>query len=271
MNLIISLQLFITKLFLLPSFLLWVGKDWIKYILHKGWTIFDKWGLHLYVGRFGAGKTSSMVYDAYCLARRYDNLTIVTNLKLQNFPATTKILPLRTPKDILNAPKNTLVLIDEIGTIFNSRDFAKSKDAIPKLLFQHLCQCRHRHMMIFGTTQRWNFLDKQLRDIGATVRVASMAFGHPFARMATVRMYDAVEYDRAFENPLLPLSPLAGWAYVQTDKVRALYDTMEMVDTLLNAEYIPDEEILQNQGYDTKMAEVGKDGRRAMRRNSKVV
>ena len=93
-------------------------------------------------------------------------------------------MPLNSIQDILNAPENTLVLVDEIGTIFNSRDFAngKTKDGeggLPKILFQHICQCRHRHMMIFGTVQRWGFLEKQLREITAEVVVCSAAFSHP--------------------------------------------------------------------------------------------
>lgn len=147
----------------LPKFLFLLVKDLIPYIKNRSWLNFDGWGLHLYVGKFGAGKTCTMVHDAYLLAKRYPKLTIVTNLQLSGFPSHTQILPLRSPQDILNAPVNTLVLIDEIGTIFNSRDFAASKQSVPKILFQHLCQCRKRHMQIYATTQRWNFLDKQLR------------------------------------------------------------------------------------------------------------
>ena len=185
----------------LPKFLYLLVKDLIPYIKNRAWLNFDGWGLHLYVGKFGAGKTCTMVHDAYSLAKQYPKLTIVTNLQLSGFPQHTQILPLRSPQDILNAPDNTLVLIDEIGTIFNSRDFAASKQSVPKILFQHLCQCRKRHLQIYATTQRWNFLDKQLRDITDTVRVTRSHLAHPFTRICTVYTYDAVEYDLAFSNP----------------------------------------------------------------------
>lgn len=223
-------------------------KDFRHYLKIKGWRNFEGWGIHIYTGRFGASKTSSMVHDAYCLARRYPQVTIVTNVSLQGFPEHTKILPLRSPQDILNAPDNTLVLIDEIGTIFNSRDFAKSKESMPKLLFQHLCQCRHRHMMMFATAQRWGFIDKQIRDISATVRSCSIDYGHPFSRLGKVYEYDALDYDLAYTNPMLPLRPLDCWCYLQTDKIRQLYDTREMVSTLLSMEYISDSEIMANRG-----------------------
>lgn len=239
---------FFSYLFKLPHYGYLIIKDYIKWLLEKGWLIFEGWGLHIYVGKFGAGKTTSMVERAYRLCKRYPSLSVVTNLSLQNFPAHTNILPLKSPQDILNAPNNTLVLIDEIGTIFNSRDFAKGKESIPKILFQHLCQCRKRRMMILATTQRWNFLDKQLRDITATVNVSKSHLQHPFTRVTTVYTYDAFQYDQAFTNPMLPLPIEAAYVYVQTDFIRKLFDTAELIDNMLTAEYIPDDEILTNRG-----------------------
>lgn len=93
-------------------------------------------------------------------------------------------------------------------------------------------------------------MDKQLRQITADVTVCSSAFSHPFSRMVTNRVYDAREYTMFFENPLLPLTALYIDCYVQTDKLRALYDTKEMVETLMKMEYIPDSEILANQTGD---------------------
>ncbi len=232
----------------LPHLALLLTKDFVAYIRHKKWMWFEGWGLHLYVGPFGSGKTCSMVHDAYRLAKQYPQLTIVTNFKLMGFPKHTTILPLRKPKDIMEAPENTLVLIDEIGTIFNSRDFAASKESVPKILFQHLCQCRKRRMMIYATTQRWNFLDKQLRDIAASVRVTRSHFAHPFTRICTVYKYDAVDYDKSFANPLVPLSALRADVYVQTDACRTRYDTAELVENMLQDEYIPDSQILENRG-----------------------
>lgn len=242
-----GIKLFFRRLRLLPHFLLCVGIDVFKWIKGRRWEVFEGWGLHIYLGAFGQGKTCSMVRDAYAQCCKYKELQILTNLKLCNFPKHTVIKALTCARDILNAPDNTLVLIDEIGTIFNSRDFAKSKESVPKLLFQHICQCRHRHLMIFGTVQRWGFLDKQLRDITSDVTVCSAWFPHPFSRMITNRIYDAYEYDLFCANPLRPLLCLSADVYIQTDKVRALYDTKEMVDTLLQMEYIEDSEILANQ------------------------
>lgn len=257
----------------MPHVLALLAKDLVGYLRHKRWEQFEYWGMHLYVGMFGAGKTCSMVNDAYRLAKQYRHLTIVTNLRLYHFPKHTQILPLTSPQDILNAPANTLVLIDEIGTIFNSRDFAAKQESVPKILFQHLCQQRKRHIMIYGTTQRWNFLDKQLRDITDTVRVTRSHLGHPFTRACTVYRYDAQEYDKAFANPLIPLQAQRGDVYVQTDACRQRYDTSQLISNILGDTYISDKEIAEGRGeVSAILATTGdKKAGRQMRRTHKKI
>lgn len=246
-------KLFTDKILLLPKFIVVLLKDWYKYIKNKGYKNFSGFGIHIYTGSFGSGKTSAMVARSYELAKRYPDLTIVTNITLTHFPKKTKILPLKTPKDIVNAPRPALILIDEIGTIFNSRDFAKSKESVPKPVYQHLCQCRHRDLMIYGTCQNWGQLDKQIRDITHSVRVCRTALSHPFSRMQTVKIFDREEYDMWYSDRKTPIRMLKGSVYIQTDKIRNLYDTNELVTSVLNAEYISDAEILEYQGVITSI------------------
>lgn len=234
-----------------PKFTVLFAKDLYRYIKNHQWEKFEGWGLHIYLGKFGAGKTCSMVRDVYNYCCKYKGITVLTNLKLENFPEDTIIKPLNCIQDILNAPDNTIVVVDEIGTIFNSRDFMGNKEnCLPKILFQHLCQCRHRHMMIFGTVQRWGFLDKQLRDITSDVTVCSTFPAHPFSRMVTNWCYSAEEYDLFYQSPMRPLIPLSTEVWLQTDFYRELYDTKEMVSTMLTKEYVSDEEINRNRAFE---------------------
>lgn len=193
-----------------------------------------------------------MVAEAYKLCRKYPQLHILTNINIKNFPDYTKIIPLNTAQDILNAPKNTLVLIDEIGTIFNSRDFSGGKCAVPKPLFQHLCQCRKRRMMIYATVQRFNLLDKQIRDITADVTACHTHFKHPFCRIQTGYTYDIEEYELYSENKAYTPAQMYNRTYLQTNKRRQLYDTSQLVTNMLQKEYLSDEEILANrEGIDS--------------------
>lgn len=233
--------------------------------------VFNGWGIHLFVGKFGAGKTSYMMYKAYKLCKRFPQLNILTNIKVANFPEYTNILPLNTAQDILNAPKNTLVLIDEIGTIFNSRDFSGGKCAVPKPLFQHLCQCRKRRMMIYATVQRFNLLDKQIRDITADVTVCRTHFSHPFCRIQSGTTYDIEEYEMYCTNrtyqPVVDYMDVA----LQRNHYRQLYDTSELVTNMLAKEYLSDEEILANRGEIAEsVAPLDRKQRKQVRRRAKL-
>lgn len=229
-----------------PLFWYYIFKDLGKYIQCKGWHDFNYWGLHLFLGRFGGGKTISMVRRAYNICKAHHDVTILTNLTLTGFPDDTKIIKLVNSEQIRDLPDKSIVLIDEIGTIFNSRDFASSKKSVPKPVYQVILQCRHRRIMLLGSVQRWNLLDKQLRDIADSVTECHSYLMDPFSRYTTCREFDAQQYDKWFANPLLPIRNIGYYAYIQTDELRNKYDTIEMVEGMLDAEYISDSEILAN-------------------------
>lgn len=242
------IQLLFKKIKLFPFFLCYIVYDLCTYYYYQKYKIFYGWGIHLFTGKFGQGKTSLMTIKAYKMCCEYPQLHVLTNINLKNFPEHTEILPLKTADDILNAPENTLVLIDEIGTLFNSRDFTSGKNSVPKPVFQHLCQCRKRHMMILATVQRFNLLDKQIRDITATVTTCSSSFRHPFSRMLTGLVYDIEEYEAYTSNRMYTPRIADTVVEVQTEQYRHLYDTSELIQGLLKMEYLSDEEILRNQG-----------------------
>ncbi len=263
------ISLFFKKVRLFPSLLLYIYYDFMIYVYYKLYLHFYGWGIHLYTGKFGQGKTSLMTIKAYELCKKYPQLHVVTNLKLTNFPEHTKILPLRTAEDILNAPRNSLILIDEIGTLFNSRDFSSGKKSVPKPVFQHLCQCRKRHMMILATVQRFNLLDKQIRDITATVTTCSASFKHPFSRILTGLVHDIDEYEAYTNNPMYVPRVMETIVKIQTDQYRHLYDTTELIQGLLQLEYLSDEEILRNQGVDPTFSDGSKEGQKNFKKAMK--
>lgn len=229
-----------------PLFWFYFFKDLKKYIVDKKWRDFNYWGLHLFLGRFGGGKTISAVRRCYWACKSHRGVTVLTNLDLQGFPEDTKIIKLVNSEQIRDLPDKSIILIDEIGTIFNSRDYGSSKKCVPKPVYQVILQCRHRRIMLLGTVQRWNLLDKQLRDITDTVTECHSYFADPFSRYTTCAEYDAQQYDKWFSNPLLPIRRIGYYSYIQTDELRNKYDTIQMVEGMLDAEYIPDAEILAN-------------------------
>ena len=123
--------------------------------------------------------------------------------------------------------------------------------------------------MIYGTVQRWGFLEKQLREITNDVTVCSAFTFHPFSRMITNWVYDAEEYNLFYQSPIRPLVPLSGEVWIQSDFFRNLYDTQEMVNTLLTMEYISDEDIERNRQFEALglPAPMDKKGEKKLRNN----
>lgn len=253
----------------LPQIVIYTAYDKTLYNYYRKKYDFNGWGIHLFVGPFGSGKTSYAVQKAYDLAFKYPQLSVMSNIKLQGFPSWTDILPLNNAEDILHAPENTLILIDEIGTIFNSRDFSGGKCAVPKPLFQHLCQCRKRHLMIFGTVQRFNLLDKQIRDITADVTACHSHWRFPFVRWQTAYTFDIEEFELYSANRTYKPRCLKSDLIIQTNKLRNLYDTSELVDNMLNKEYLSDTEILSNREGITSDNILDKKQNKQLRKRSK--
>jgi hypothetical protein len=223
-----------------PHFAYWKMIDIYRYFKNKEWKDFKGYGLHIYVGLFGAGKTISMVEKARRIAKAYPQVTILTNIKLFDFPEHSKIEPLINFKQIIDAPGDTLILIDEISSILNSRRW--DKEGVPAALLGQLLQIRKQRKMLLATAQRFLHVDKLVRDITFTVRDCNTISG----RWTFTKIYDAWDYERATD--MKPVYPIGHSTFIQTDKLRASYDTYELIDSLKKEEFLTDGEVIARQG-----------------------
>ena len=242
---------FIDRILTFPSYVMYHTYDKLLYNYFNQDNIFQGWGIHLYTGAFGSCKTSSLVARAYRLCNRYPQLQVLTNINITNFPEWTVIKKLNTANDIINAEENTLVLIDELGTIFNARDFMQKDDGkkISKELIQSVAQCRHRRVMILGTAQYYRQVDKQVREITATVISCTGISKHPFTRLMINDEFDRVEYDIFCDNPMYAPKPLHTSITIQTNEIRQLYDTRETVSQMLKMEHEDFERVSVSSDY----------------------
>lgn len=61
--------------------------DILDYVIHRKWRLFKEYGIDMFVGMFGHGKTLSMTHRARKLYRRFGNtLLFVSNYKLFGIP-----------------------------------------------------------------------------------------------------------------------------------------------------------------------------------------
>lgn len=223
--------------------------DTYKYYKNKEYEKFNLYGLYIYVGMFGSSKTISITRRAKKLAKRYKNLKILTNYQLYNFPKHTEIIPLKNFQQIIDVEGDTLILIDEISSIFNSRNWAKG--GIPYDLIGLLLQVRKQRKVIFATAQIYKQVDALLRQITYEVVECSTVSLGVSRRLVINKHYDAFEYEQTMDTYGVKPMPLRRFTFIQTDELRKSYDTMEMIDKAKKQEFLSSKEILEKQGITT--------------------
>lgn len=210
---------------------------------------FKGYGIHLYCGYFGQGKTQSMVNLAYHICKKNRCMNLLTNIDIQYFPYDITVTKLKCVNDILNAKPNTIIFIDEIGTLFNSRDFMKGgKDSVPKVLFQLLCQNRKKKLMLIGTASRFTLIDKQIRDVTEDVTLCTCKYRYPYSRIVQNYTYDIEEYECYVQNRNYVPRMIRFETYIQTNHIRECYSSSSLVTDMLTHNYEDDETILRNRG-----------------------
>lgn len=193
----------------------------------QGIKLFKDYGLTLFTGRQGAGKTMTLVYEAERYRLEYPNLYIASN-----FGYIHENEPLKSLADIPNAVLRAnelncigvLILWDEIQNDFDS--FSKvSKDVL-----RVITQQRKQSIKILGTSQVFTRVSKALREQTYEVVVCNTIMG----RYTRGRFYDADEFSHNIDKPedKKQLHRLRKVSFIQTDDLRDLYDSYAVIKTL---------------------------------------
>lgn len=189
---------------------------------------------------FGSGKTLSMVRWVRNVYQRYNGLKVwdeekkcfetqhiivISNVVFKDIPyipfvgreqfTNLDLLP-HTEHDIM------LFVIDEAGMEFNSRNY---KDNLPTDFLVRLLQVRHNKCALVMTSQRFNFVDKVLRQICGVVTTCKKKW-----RIVRLQDFDAYMLENA-QNPEL-IQPISTRYYLATDKLFNSYDTTYNVEKL---------------------------------------
>ena len=112
-------------LFSLPSLVYW----WIQDIKNRDPNVFNIYGLRLYCGRQGSGKTMGIVHDLEEYRRRFPKVKIYTNFGYRAQTASLSSLNDLINPELLNGTDGVIFAIDEIQNEFSSsasRDFPES-------------------------------------------------------------------------------------------------------------------------------------------------
>lgn len=229
------------------KFFYYLIKDVVLYFARRKWRICPTGQINAYVAHFGRGKTLSATAHLTALYCRYNNkrvwdrdrrqmvtqkVEILSNVEFLSVPS----VPLLSMADIsARAAHNkeidlqqgtltvTLVLIDEASAQLNSRDYRNNFDADT---INTLVTCRHYHLNLFYTTQKFKFADALLR--GITQQCIKC---YKFWRVQKLIGYNADQVEIAGDTTLV--KPLYIKSFFVTDKYYNNYDTLATVDKLV--------------------------------------
>lgn len=213
----------------------WKIKD-IKYVRadeRLGIVRFKEYGLKIYTGRQGSGKTISMVNRLNELHDEYPDAQIYTNFGYRH--ATGKLESLNDLLTIRNGDKGVIFAIDEIQNEFSSNT---SKD-FPESLLSTITMQRKQKIVILATSQVFTRVSKPLREQCFEVIECRTFAG----RWTKLKCYDADDYNYMIDQS----DPKDKWktpkkyklSYIQTDDLRNCYDTLEVIQRLSRQGFAP--------------------------------
>ena len=175
------------------------------------------------------------MYDLERYRKRYPRAKIYTNFCYKHQTA-----PLTSLNDLLNPSlKNgtdgVIFAIDEIQNEFSC---ANSKD-FPETLLSQITQQRKQRVCILATSQVFTRVAKPLRE-QCFVVVLCQTF---FSRYTRLKYYDADDYIEYADNPSSEkkrkLHKKQLQTFVQTDELRDLYNSYELIERLNRTGFAP--------------------------------
>lgn len=220
-------------------------KDAYYYFRHNLKNLYPTGELVAYVGLFGKGKTLSAVHKVVSAYHAYDGLPVWCSRRHKMVTQRVKVISnvsLSIPYEdfvsleqvVLDAERKaeyddandtltiTLVLGDEFSVQLNSRNFKKNIDP---LFLNTLLTCRHYHISLYYTAQRFMQVDALLRQVTSYVVDCDKTW-----RLQGNNEYDAWEMENAANASLL--RPIRRRAWFVRDRDYEAYNTLACVGNL---------------------------------------
>ena len=235
------LRLIVTHLHLIG---IYSAVDLFNYIRYQKWKEFNKYGILMFIGMFGHGKTLSMTHQARLLYKQYgDKLRFISNYELYDIP----YIPLINFNQLVDIGEEedspyigTIVLIDEIENVLSHRNFS----SFPLALLHTLTQQRKKKVFIMCSAQRFFMVDKIFRSI-----TTSVVDCNKYWRFQHMEVYDSWDLENAMNYSLIKRKENK-WYFVKNQDYNS-YSTESMVKKGTAEDFISNEEALVRKGLDS--------------------
>lgn len=212
------------------SFLIKLFRDFPRLMgrcLYERKNAFDDYGIIVFYGPQGCGKTMSVVHYAQQIYTKYPKSKVGSNFNLlwEDF----NVKSWNTLFKIKNGNYPIVYCIDELSQWANSRDWQKmNKNVLGELCFQ-----RKHKRLILGTAQSISQIDKQIR-----LQCASGEFRRCFTpklfNFVTLVIRFRPEFDS--EGNLKNKHFKGFYIYLQDEILRYSYDTLQTIGRLKDIE-----------------------------------
>lgn len=267
-----------------PFVVFYVFKDTYIYFKRKGWKEFKKYGIRVFVGMFGYGKTLTSSIIAHHLYRKHgDSLLFISNYKLKNMPYTPlvsfeQLVEVQELRQEIEEIKEKvqywerkkeiygdLIIIDKQLTPIK----AKLEEKKAEFPYQGVVVCISEIELLLNNRKYADFPIEllhtlcQQRKFKMYILCDAQRFGmidiayrristwvddcHKIWRFQCNKVYDAWEMENAI-NPQY-VKPLRRYCYFVRDKDYNGYDTTESVTRYNSADFISNKESLERKGY----------------------
>ena len=206
-------------------------QDFIHFLTTK--KTFDKFGIDMYCGYFGEGKTIKAVDTVLFYKKKYPEINVFSNIHIA-----CDYKPIHSWNVIIEAPPNSIFLVDEVSTLLHARNWKE----FPTDLMRTMFQCRKNHKYLIMTAQRFHHVDKTVRDVTDHVFQQS----HDFWRIHHTCVYDAWDLENCINiKDILPQSVF--WWH-RSNAMYRHYDTDYVVNDIKSYDYISNSDIVNRQG-----------------------
>lgn len=214
---------------ILKKLIYWKYQDFKKHRkdLKDGVVNFKPFGLRLYCGSQGSGKTIGMVEQLDTYRLEYPDALIVTNFEYQF--ADKRMNSLVDLLKIRNGQKGVIFAIDEIQNEFSSN----ASRNFPETLLSVITMQRKQRINILATAQVFTRVAKPLREQTFEVVDCRTIWG----RWTRLKCYSADDYNTTLEKvdkieAKMKIRKKWKHSFVQTDDLRNHYDTYSVVERL---------------------------------------
>lgn len=194
----------------------------------QGFKPFKEYGLRLYEGVQGSGKTMSLVEQLERYRIEYPDLLIATNFGYIH--ETMAISSLSEISVIAKIARENGYVGVVIGWDEIQNDFDNQTRTYPITILRTITQQRKQGIKILATSQVFTRVAKVIREQTFEVVKCSTFMG----RWTRQKWYDPLEYEYYIQNPdkFSKMRCNQKYSFVQTDEIRDLYDSYAVIDGL---------------------------------------